>query len=251
MRNGPGRGRGRGRGSGRGRGRDRGGRGSREGKRQFERRSGTGRGREIKKGGDGARNWGSNKNEARSGEGAIVEGKIAEDKAMPVLETEMTESADVRGAEEEEYIKEEQEDNTLSYEEYLERRTKPENKFFAPKEERHHDSEFSNRKAMVNVQESFLVMGGPKSQRERGKNKSKETLSIEVGFRPASSAIERSYQRSDSRPGRGSGGRNRRGGRGTFDGRGRRGFRGGRGNGSGSNRDTGFNVHDVEAFPSL
>jgi len=48
---------------------------ARDGKRTFDRRSGTGRGKEIKKGGGGARNWGSDKVDARSGEGALDENR--------------------------------------------------------------------------------------------------------------------------------------------------------------------------------
>mmetsp|Transcript_11746 Transcript_11746/g.17244 ORF Transcript_11746/g.17244 Transcript_11746/m.17244 type:complete len:129 (-) Transcript_11746:623-1009(-) len=56
-----------------------GGRGSRpparDGKRQYDRRSGTGRGKEIKKGGGGARNWGSDKNDAKKSRGCCHRGR--------------------------------------------------------------------------------------------------------------------------------------------------------------------------------
>jgi len=210
-----------------------GGRGSgRGGKREFERKSGTGRGKEIKKGGGGARNWGSDKNEARTAEGSAAEGL---NQGNPDIPEETVEEPIV-----------EEVDNTISYEEYLKKKTIPNNKAFADREERTVDNEFANLKPKeIAKEEDFLVMGGTKQQKKREKTKEKKT--VDVGFRSAPT-----NQNDDRRDGRGS--RNRgRGERG-----GRRDGRGGRGRGRGNNerrgnnnRGTELNTMDASAFPCL
>uniref|UniRef100_A0A7S1E099 Hyaluronan/mRNA-binding protein domain-containing protein n=1 Tax=Thalassionema nitzschioides TaxID=33649 RepID=A0A7S1E099_9STRA len=211
-----------------------GGRGSgRGGKREFERKSGTGRGKEIKKGGGGARNWGSDKNEARTAQGSAAEDLNEESPGIP-----------------EETVEEpivEEVDNTISYEEYLKKKTIPNNEAFENREERAVENEFASAKPKeIAKEEEFLVMGGSKQQRKREKNKEKKT--VDVGFRSAPT-----NQNDDRRDGRGSQNRGRGEKGGRRDGRGR-----GRGRGRGnnerrgnSNRGTDLNTMDASAFPCL
>jgi len=214
-----------------------GGRGTgRGGRREFERKSGTGRGKEIKKGGGGARNWGSDKNEARTAEGSITEG-INE------------ESPDISEEKAEEPIVEEV-DNTISYEEYMKQKTTPNNEAFADREVRTVENEFSSVQAKeIGKEEDFLVMKGMKQQKKKEKTKEKKT--IDVGFRSA--PINHNDDRRDGRgsrnPAKGERGgrREARGGRGRGRGNSER-----RGNSRGnSNRGAEFNTMDSNAFPSL
>jgi plasminogen activator inhibitor 1 RNA-binding protein len=195
---------------GRGAGRS-GGRGApRDGKREFDRRSGTGRGREIKKGGDGARNWGSDKNEARTAQGPVVEG----DEKPVVVEGDAEASTEIEAAPEVIQVPE-PEDNTISYEEYLKSKEATRaNELLKPKEERQVDNEFSGKQAKKTEEEDFLVMGGAKQQRKREKTKEKKTL--EVNIRVASA--EQGGDRREDTGGRG--GRGRGAGRGRGEGRG-------------------------------
>jgi len=249
---------------------------SRDGKRAYDRRSGTGRGKEIKKGGGGARNWGSDKQEAKSAEGKLTEHQeeSTDPEAKPdeaVTEKEETENP----TPEEEPESEEEpepEDNTLSYEEYIKTKVRPESSAFAPKEERSLSNDFANVSAKVVVQEDFLVMGGAKQKKKRDKTKDKDK-SIQVGFRVAPSGAN-TGERGDRRDGRGrgrggrggrgrserdgggrgrserdGGGRGRGRGRGDRDGAGR--GRGGRGRGRGRRDNQDINTSDADAFPSL
>merc|ERR1712238_550710 len=103
---------------------------ARDGKRTFDRRSGTGRGKEIKKGGGGARNWGSDKNEARKAEGTI-------DEVGEVPKTEEPEKTDAVTALEDPIVEknEEEIDNTMTLEEYLKAKASSESALFKKKKE--------------------------------------------------------------------------------------------------------------------
>ena len=246
---------------------------ARDGKRTFDRRSGTGRGKEIKKNGGGARNWGSNKNEARSAEGIVLEENNTNNKDETMEEETREEEEEEEPTPVEEPPKEEkEEDKTVSYEEYMKQKTRPENEMFAPVKERQVENEFANLQPKVAVAEDFLV-GGTKGRKKKGvRNVEKKTL--DVGFRVGASEKERDRKprRDDDRRGRGRGGGGgddglggnrfgdeRRGGGGGGGGRGRGDGRGGRGRGEGRGHGAGgvhkgsigINVNDSNAFPSL
>lgn len=206
---------------------------SRDGKRTHDRRSGTGRGKEIKKGGGGGHNWGSDQNDAKKAEGAVTEDKEDDAIAAAVEENEPV-------AEEEEEVVEakepEPEDNTMSYDDYVAQKARPDTEAFKPLEERAVENEFSGKAAAKKETEDFLVMGGGKQPKKKGSGKKeKETLVLDFKVK---SAI------SDDRGDRGGGGR-REGGRRSDGGRnggdrrdsGRREGRGGRdGRGGGADR---------------
>ncbi|OEU22522.1 hypothetical protein FRACYDRAFT_267303 [Fragilariopsis cylindrus CCMP1102] len=217
----------------------------RDGKREFDRRSGTGRGKEIKKGGGGARNWGSDKNEAKKMEGRINENEVvATKKEGGDEESKPTDSP--KEAEPEKVV-----DNTISYSDYVASKGKKEEVA-----QREIENAFKGVTVAVSVEESFMVMGGAK-QKKIKKKKDAEKKTIDVGFRVTSSNTEESSRggdrgRDESRGG-GRGGRGR-GGRGRGEGRGR-GGRGGRGSSKGpsssNKKPSGINVQDENAFPSL
>eukprot|EP00797_Seminavis_robusta_P011635 Sro188_g081120.2 (319) ;mRNA; r:21983-23359 len=256
----------------------RGGRGPvRDGKRQYDRRSGTGRGREVKKGGGGARNWGSDKNEARQAEGHVDEDAVVtppEEGKEDVTEQGAAEGEEAP-VEEEEAVPEpepEPEDITLSYEEYMATKANPDNEAFAPVKEREVANEFAGLSVKKKEEdEDFMMMGGGK-QKKKKQNKGAPKQSITLDFRVTSSSGGGDDRRRDSggrggRDGRGRGrggrggrdgrGRGRDGGRGGRDGgrggRGGRGQGGGRGGGGGRGQGggRGLNVMDESAFPSL
>ena len=138
----------------------------RDGKRAYDRRSGTGRGKEIKKGGGGARNWGSDKNEAKK-----MEGRINEDEEIEPLDDTQ---ADVP-VEKDEPVKQ---DNTMTFADYMASKGKKEE---APVRETTNDfaGATASRKG---EEESFIAMGGGKKKKEK-KNKEPERKTIDVGFR--------------------------------------------------------------------
>jgi len=196
----------------------------RDGKRAYDRRSGTGRGKEIKKGGGGARNWGSDKADAKKMEGTINEDEVKEDKASELTEEEAVEETPV---------KEKPEDKTITFADYMAAKGKKEENTV-----RELEDEFKGFSASAKVEEDFLVMGGGK-QKKNKKKKDSEKKKVEVGFRVANPNSGRGDRDRSGRGGRG--GR----GRGGRDGRGR-----GRGR-SGRGRNSGLNVQDETAFPSL
>lgn len=210
---------------------------ARDGKRTYDRRSGTGRGKEIKKGGGGARNWGSDKNEAKKAEGRINED---EDIAPPAVDAEGAEAPAV----EEPKV----EDNSMTYAEYMASKGKKEEVAM-----RDVKNEFEGvTESEKREEESFMAMGTGKKKKEKKQKEAKKT--VDVGFRVAK-ANSGGEGRGDRRDGRGRGRGDRR------DGRGR--GRGGRGSGRGSDRGSGrggprgpkkpqgLNVQDEGAFPSL
>jgi len=219
----------------------RGGRGppkARDGKRTYDRRSGTGRGKEIKKGGGGARNWGSDKADARKAEGTVDEENVP---------ASGEEGQEVAKSEEEAVVVEEPKEPevvTKTFDEYMEEKKKAveDNPFFQAKELREVDNEFSGAKASKIVEEDFLIMGSGKALRKKGTKKEsgeKVQLNFRVGSRPGGDGGGR---RDDGGRGRGRGrGGDRRGGRG------RGGGRGGRGGGGGAPKP----ALDASAFPSL
>lgn len=248
----------------------------RDGKRAYDRHSGTGRGKEIKKGGGGARNWGSDRNEARQAEGKPTEEQKETTEETEPKAVEGTPEAETEEVEEEvapsPEAEPEPEDNTLSYEEYLASKQRPEGELFAPKQERTSvEDEFFAKAKPREVQEveDYLVMGGAK-QKRKGRKKDEDdqdNKAVELlGFRTG--GVD------GGRGGRGGRGRGRGGGRGDAGGRdsgrgggrefGRGGGRefgrgGGRGRPGGRGRSMGrggrgsppINVMDESAFPAL
>lgn len=219
---------------------------ARDGKRVYDRRSGTGRGKEIKKGGGGARNWGNDKNEARKAEGAVTEGNVPEETTTtPTVEApatttegETTEAPVTTTATEPEEVKEEEEEEkTMTYEDYLKSKQAPDTEAFKPVAEKQFVNEFAGKAAAKPVEEDFLVMGGGKALRKKGSRKD-DKASIDVGFRVSSGDDPRrnNDRRGNDRRGRGGGrGAPRSGGRG----------------GKASRQGGAINVTDVNAFPSL
>ncbi|KAL3782328.1 hypothetical protein ACHAWO_011257 [Cyclotella atomus] len=213
---------------------------ARDGKRTFDRKSGTGRGREISKGGGGGHNWGSDKNEAKKAEGPVTEGEEA-----PVVE-ENGENG------EEEVVKEPEpeEDKTMSYEEYMASKARPDSAAFKPVAERTVENEFAGKSGSRKDEEDFLVMGGGKQLKKKGQKKDgKEKLVLDFKVKSATGGDDRGPRRD----GRGDRGGDRRGSGGGRDGRrdgrrdrgGRGGVRGGRGGGRG------LDATDPTVFPSL
>jgi plasminogen activator inhibitor 1 RNA-binding protein len=226
---------------------------SRSGKRAYDRRSGTGRGTETKKEGGGSRNWGSEKNDARKAQGPVDETAVptleevdVNNGEEPVLTTE--------GEQEPEEVQEvvEEVDNTVSYEEYLKSKARPESELFAPKAIREVENEFAALKPKVAVEEAFLAPLETK-QRPRVKEEKKKTV-IVPSFKVVSS--DASDRNAGERGGRGRGGRGG-GGRGRDgrgrDGRGRdgRGGERGRGRGRSGGKPVEINPLDPASFPSL
>lgn len=262
-------------------GRGRGGRHApREGKRAYDRRSGTGRGKEIKKGGGGGHNWGSNKDEARSAEqnAVIEEGKGTEEPKVDVgVEgARAPEEAEELTEKHVEFEEEpEEEDNTLTYEEFMAQKAEEQkdSEGFSPLNEKQLevDSAFKSMKLKKDKEEEdFLVMGGGKSKQKRNKtNTGKKMLDIDikVGGQGGFGGRGRGRGRGDDRRREGGDGRGRGGdGGGRFERRGGRGRdsagrgegRGGRGSGRGRSdgarsggRGENINVEDPSAFPSL
>lgn len=218
----------------------------RDGKRQYDRRSGTGRGKEIKKDGGGARNWGSDKNEAKKMEGTINEDEVVAE------EEPKTEDAP---AIEEEPEPEPEEDHTMTLAEYMASKEKKEENTGREVENEFKGFSVASKKE----EEDFLVMGGGKQKKVK-KKKEEQKKAVDVGFRVANPNSGRGEGRGEGRGdgrGRGRGGRDGRGrggrdgrGRGARDGRDGRG-RGGRGPKSGGFKSDGLNVQDENAFPSL
>lgn len=201
----------------------------RDGKRAYDRRSGTGRGKEIKKGGGGARNWGSDKAEAKKMEGKIDEEEVKDDQIVAPVEG--GEPAAEEPAPEEES---KPEDKTMTLADYMASKGKKEDNAG-----REVESEFTGVTASKKEEEDFLVMGGSKTKKTK-KKKDDQKKVVDVGFRTANP--------NSGRGGRGRGDRGGRGGRGNRDGRGRGRGRGGRGP---KNQNAGINVQDEAAFPSL
>jgi len=219
----------------------------RDGKREYDRRSGTGRGKEIKKGGGGARNWGSDKNDAKK-----MEGRINEDEEIAPRADGEDNPVDIPSEE----VVPPKEDNTMTYAEYMASKGKKEEASL-----RETKNEFADVTAAAKgKEESFISMGGGKNKKDK-KKKEVEKKTIDVGFRVAKANADadggRSEGRGDRRDSRGGRGDKRDGrGRGRGDrrdGRGRgRGGTGGRGGRSVSTKKPqGLNVQDEGAFPSL
>lgn len=231
----------------------RGGRGGRppvrDGKRQFDRKSGTGRGKEMKKGGGGGHNWGSDQNDAKKAEGPVTEGK--EEADSPEGKDPAAEEKAVVEPEPEP----EPEDNTMSYDEYMATKAKPDAAAFKALEIREVENEFVGKAAGSKAEETdFLVMGGGKSLRKKkaGKKEKKETLVLDFKVKRPSSDGDRDGGRDGGRGRRDSGGRRDNGGRGRGDrsqrGEGRGGDRTKRSSNKGpKNLDT----SDASAFPTL
>jgi plasminogen activator inhibitor 1 RNA-binding protein len=206
---------------------------ARDGKRAYDRRSGTGRGKEIKKGGGGARNWGNDKNEARKAEGTVNEGEEAAATEPKPEETEAAPQGSEEAAAPAPEVVEE-EDKTMTLEEYMESKRNPDSTAFKPFAEKELVNEFAGKASVKAVEEDFLKMGGGKSLRKKGSKKDQKAT-LDVGFKVSSS----DDPRRDDRRG------DRRGGRGG------RGPRSGGGRGRGGRQGGAINVADVNSFPSL
>lgn len=137
---------------------------ARDGKRTYDRRSGTGRGKEIKKGGGGARNWGSDKNEAKK-----AEGRVNENEEIPPADAEEVEAP----VEPEPEV----EDNTMTFAEYMASKGKKEEVVL-----RETKNEFAGISAADKAEEEdFMKMGEGKKKKEKKQKDAKK--SVDVGFR--------------------------------------------------------------------
>ncbi len=216
----------------------------RDGKRAYDRQSGTGRGKEIKKGGGGAHNWGNEKNPAELT--AEAQEVATGEEAAPVVVEDVEPEP-------------EPEDNTLSYEEYLAQKARPDHEAFAPLKERSAaEEDFFNKAAAKAKAEEEEYFSTGKQKRKGGKGKKEEEEGdkpvVELGFRVESGSANDRGGRGGRGGGRGRDGGGRGGGRegGRGGGRGREGGRGGRGGGRGAGRGgRGINPLDEKAFPSL
>lgn len=236
----------------------------RDGKRQYDRKSGTGRGKEIKKGGGGGHNWGSDKQDAKNAEGPVTEGKgeadAPEEDPTADAEKDPKETPTTEEPEPEPEV-----DNTISYEDYLAQKARPDSAAFRPVAERQLDaSEFAGKAAGSKKEtEDFMHMGQGKKIRKKGTGKKeKETLVLDLRSKGREGNQDRSGRGSGGyrQEGRG-GGRGGRGG-GYEGGRGRGGERregdrfsrngtGGGGRGGSGGGSKALDTADVDAFPSL
>ena len=147
---------------------------ARDGKRTYDRRSGTGRGKEIKKDGGGARNWGSDKNEAKKMEGSINEEEVV----APVVAEGEEAPVEVQVEEVEPPV----EDNTMTYADYMASKGNKEEVSL-----RETKNEFAGITAAAKVEEkSFMSMGVVKKKKDKKKNEGDKKI-IDVGFRSVSS----------------------------------------------------------------
>ena len=82
-----------------------------------------------------------------------------------------------------------EEDKTLSYEEYLAQKARPDSEAFKPLESREVDNEFAGKAAAKKETEDFLVMGGGKGPRKKGSGK-KEKEKLVLDFKVKSAISE-------------------------------------------------------------
>jgi len=242
---------------------------ARDGKRTFDRRSGTGRGREIKKDGGGARNWGSDKADARKAEGIVVdENEVGKEVSVVDVEEDGSAAAasggqegdDGLNEEEEAVVEPEPEVVTRTLDEYYEDRRnelkdKPQ---FQPTIKKEVRNEFAGVTARTVVKdEGFVKMGDGKAIRVKsggGGKKDKQLLDVafRTGSRPGG-GDSRYGDRGDrgDRGGRGNDRRREDGGRGRGRGRGRGNRRSGRGGRDGGRGPSVVDPLDPSSFPSL
>lgn len=215
-----------------GKGRDRGDRagkgGKKGGRREFDRHSGTGRGKGSSRDGHGKYNWGEKTDGAQeeNADGADNENK-APAEAPPVE------------------IEEEEEDNTMSFEEYM--KAKAEQKSVGPK---------LNVRTVENKDEGFeYKRGGDGSEDAQaglffhdydGKDKSHEEKEAREGWVVADAVLNMKFV--DPNAGAPSGSRGKGGKKG---GRNDRNDRGGRGKGQSRPQQGKIELSDTQAFPSL
>ena len=159
----------------------------------------------------------------------------------------------------EEIVEEEPEDKTLSYDEYLQQKQRPDSDLFKPREAPTVENEFAGKAGVKKVEEDFLVMGSGKAMRKRGAEK-KEKQTLVLDFKVKSAITEDRGdrgRREGGRDGRRDGGRGGgrggdRGDRGRGGGdRGGRRERGAGGRGGGRSAGKGLDATDPNAFPSL
>merc|ERR1712087_645066 len=159
--------------------------------------------------------------------------KEKEDRETPEVE----EKGETAAEENKDDVKEEEpEDNTMSYEEYLKSKAKPEEGILAPVQKKDFVNEFEGKAThKVKNDEQFLVMGSGKALRKKGSGKKEDKKTIVPSFRVGEP--------------------NKRGERGERGGRdnrkGGRDRRGGRGRGDRKNKTVEINTADTDAFPTL
>ena len=85
-----------------------------------------------------------------------------------------------------------EEDKTLSYDEYMKQKARPDSELFAPPKEREVTNEFANVKAKTaTVEEEFLVMGTGTGRKKKGvKIVEKKTVEVKL----SSGRLERAGQ---------------------------------------------------------
>ena len=143
-------------------------------------------------------------------------------------------------------VPEPEEDKTMSYEEYMASKARPDSAAFKPVVERSVENEFAGKVGAKKEEEDFLVMGGGKQPKKKGQKKDDKDKKLVLDFKvkSATGGDDRGGRRDGRGDRRGSGGRD-----GRRDGRRDRG-RGGRG-GRGGGGGRGLDATDPNAFPSL
>lgn len=229
----------------------------REGKRAYERRSGTGRGREIKKSGGGARNWGSDKNDARSAQGLVFEGDSREEEEnMQSGDTDLApekngNTSDAVDGDEPPQGREE--DKTMTYDEYLKGRDakRIESDAFKPLVTKDFDdNEFAGltvKEKPKEEEETYIATGNRVKQPKKKKNiKTKDE--IVPSFRVQESNNPRRRRENKDKDKQRHSGTNSRGVR-RYNGDNRRNSRGV--NKNDRTKQVELNVADMSSFPTL
>jgi len=216
-----------------GKGRDRGSKGGKKGgRREFDRHSGTGRGKGSSREGHGKFNWGEKTDGAQE---QTEDG--AENENKPPAEAPVVE------------IEEEEEDNTMSFEEYM--KAKADQKSVGPK--------LQVRQVEAKDEGFEYKRGGDGSEDAQaglffhdydGKDKSHDEKEAREGWVVADSILNMKFV--DPNAGAGKGDRGSKGGKKGGARNDRSNDRGGRGKGQGQRPQQGkIELNDTQAFPSL
>jgi len=201
--------------------------------RQFDRRSGTGRGKEMKKSGGGRANWGT-EDDAQKAVSDQVETEVKEESTNQAEAKVETTDANA-STEQKEEVREEEEDNTKTLEEFLGGIKKPVFELPPPRQV----AEVKDKKYVPLVRERDEEPQ-KKVQKEEKKESGKNTIPADQVLKFTSESSPKPFGRGR---GRGRGGRDSpRGGRDSP-----RGGRGGRGGKTGPAP----NFKDESSFPSL
>merc|ERR1712129_168769 len=230
----------------------------RDGKRAYDKRSGTGRGREIKKSGGGARNWGSDKNDARSAQGLVFEGYSREDEGkMQSGDADLApekngNTSDAVDGDEPPQGREE--DKTMTYDEYLKGRDakRIESDAFKPLVTKgFDDNEFAGltvKEKPKEGEETYIATGNRVKQPKKKKIiKSKDE--IMPSFRVQESNNPRRRRENKDKDKQRHSGTNSRGGARRYNGDNRRNNRGV--NKNDRTKQVELNVADMSSFPTL